>query len=358
MINRPDIKARTVGRDELILDALKKMDENAIKLLLVVEGVEFIGLLSIGDIQRGIINGVGLDRPIKEIMRSEFRVAQKGDSYASIKQLMLKYRAECMPVVDGKVLVELYFWEDVFEEEHSTSADPLETPVVIMAGGRGARLKPITNIIPKPLIPVGEKPIMEVLIHNFRKLGVKKFYASVNYKAEMIEQYFNNIERDYSLEYLIEDRPLGTAGSMYLLKDKIDSTFFVSNCDILINQDYRETYEFHKQHGYNITMVAAVKQYPIPYGTVEAGKNGEMLSMKEKPEITFMINTGMYILEPEVLQQIPDNQFLHITDLIQKVKASGGKIGVYPVPEHAWLDMGQWHEYHQTLKEFERRFGS
>jgi NDP-sugar pyrophosphorylase family protein len=199
---------------------------------------------------------------------------------------------------------------------------------------------------------------MEVLIHNFRKLGVKKFYASVNYKAEMIEQYFNNIERDYSLEYLIEDRPLGTAGSMYLLKDKIDSTFFVSNCDILINQDYRETYEFHKQHGYNITMVAAVKQYPIPYGTVEAGKNGEMLSMKEKPEITFMINTGMYILEPEVLQQIPDNQFLHITDLIQKVKASGGKIGVYPVPEHAWLDMGQWHEYHQTLKEFERRFGS
>ena len=157
----------------------------------------------------------------------------------------------------------------------------------------------------------------------------------------------------YHLDYFIEDKPLGTAGSMYLLKDKIHTTFFVSNCDIIIDQDYREMYNFHKENGYAISMIAAVKHYSIPYGTIDSGENGEMISLKEKPELTFKINTGMYILEASVLKDMPRNTFYNITDLINDYLKRGEKVGVYPVSEKSWLDMGQFEALQETLKKFE-----
>jgi len=355
-IDSKKVIGRIIEPTKTLLQAMKQMDANDIKLLIILDEDIFIGLISIGDIQRAIINNISLDKSIKDVIRTNIKVAYVGDDFNTIKETMIEYRTECMPVLDGKTLVDVYFWEDVFPEERKVNKFLFDIPVVIMAGGKGTRLKPITNVIPKPLVPIGEKPIMEIIIDSFHKSGSNTFYASVNYKADMIKYYFDGIEHDYHIDYFIEDRPLGTAGSMYLLKDKIHSTFFVSNCDIVIDQDYREIYDFHKNNDYDISMIAAVKHYSIPYGTIETGENGEMISMKEKPELNFKINTGMYILEPHVLQYIPDNEFLHITDLIEKVKANGGKIGVFPVSEKAWMDIGQWAEYQQTLKEFEKRF--
>lgn len=347
---------RIINPESNILQAMKQMDEYGIKLLILLKNDNFIGLLSIGDIQRAIINSVSLETKIDKVIRPEIKVADINDDFEIIKEIMLEYRTECMPVLNGSKLVDIYFWNDIFPEERKVHLFPTDIPVVIMAGGKGTRLKPITNVIPKPLVPIGEKPIMEVIIDSFHKLGSNTFYASVNYKADMIKYYFENLKHSYHIEYFIEDKPLGTAGSMYLLKNKVHTTFFVSNCDIVIDQDYCEIYDFHKKNNYDITMVAAVKHYSIPYGTIETGQNGEMLSMKEKPEFSFKINTGMYVLEPHVLESIPDNEFLHITDLIEKIKLKGGKIGVFPVSEKAWMDIGQWTEYHKTLKDFGKRF--
>lgn len=354
--NLKKLEGRIIKPSKTLLHAMQQMDANDIKLLIILQDKAFVGLISIGDIQRAIIHNISLDTKVKEVIRDNIKVAHINDDFDTIKEIMIQCRTECMPVLEDDELVDVYFWDDIFPEERHEKKFSFDIPVVIMAGGKGTRLKPITNVIPKPLVPIGEKPIMEIIIDSFHKLGSNSFYASVNYKSDMIKYYFNSIGHSYHIDYFIEDKPLGTAGSMYLLKDKIDTTFFVSNCDIVIDQDYLEIYNFHKSHMYDITMVAAVKHYSIPYGTIETGENGEMLSMEEKPELSFKINTGMYILEPHILKSIPDNEFLHITDLIEKVKHNGGKIGVFPISEKAWMDIGQWNEYQQTLKDFEKRF--
>ena len=173
----------------------------------------------------------------------------------------------------------------------------------------------------------------------------------------MIRQYIDGIEnKPYSVDYFIEQKPLGTAGSLYLLKDKVHQTFFVSNCDILIDQDYEEVYRWHKENKNEITSVAAIKNYHIPYGTLEIEKDGLLRKLIEKPDLTFYVNAGVYLIEPHVLQEIPENEFFHITSLMEKVKVRGGRVGVFPVSEGAWLDVGNWVEYNKTQELYTKRF--
>lgn len=355
MKNR-DIADLTIDLNSTFLDAMLKMDTIHLKLLIVTHLDKFHSLISIGDIQRAIINGQDIKSPIKSSLRKEIKIATKDEPIETIKEKMLQYRCDFMPVVDSdRNLIAIHYWEDLFNNSQ-TIKNTLKTPVVIMAGGKGTRLKPITNIIPKPLLPIGEKAIMEVIIDSFNKLACTKFYCSVNYKFNMIEQYFSNKQSNYSLEYFQEDFPMGTAGSLSLLKGKIDSTFFVSNCDILVDEDYTEIYKFHKEHNYELTIVAAIKNYKIPYGTLEVSENGNLESIAEKPDLTFFVNTGMYVLEPHLLDEIPNNKIFHITELFDLIKKRGGKIGVFPVSEGAWMDIGNWKEYNKTQDLFNTRF--
>jgi NDP-sugar pyrophosphorylase family protein len=255
-----------------------------------------------------------------------------------------------MPVVSTEnELLNVYFWEELFGKKEIAPARQFNLPVVIMAGGTGIRLKPLTNVLPKPLIPIGDKTMLEEIFERFGKHGCDTFYVSVNYKAELIEYYLRNQNLPYKLNFFKEEKPMGTAGSLSLLKDHIHKTFFVSNCDILIEQDYSEILSYHNENKNEITLVAALKHYPIPYGTVETGENGQLIELKEKPELTFKINSGMYILDPHLLDEIPDNQFFHITQLIEKVKNRKGKVGVFPVSEKSWKDIGNWEEYSSSI---------
>ncbi|MCA6363777.1 MAG: nucleotidyltransferase family protein [Bacteroidetes bacterium] len=335
------------------------MDAIDRKLLLVFDNDVFKGLLSIGDIQRAIIKNIPLDQAISSVMRSNIRVATIDDDREEIRKNMFEYRTECMPIInqDGSIH-DVLFWEEEFSENQLVPDGGLEgVPVVIMAGGLGSRLKPLTNVIPKPLVPVGDKPIIEIIVNRFNRLGVKDFYFSVNYKKEMIEYYFDHIQsKKYQVQYFTEDKPLGTAGSIYLLKKVLKVPFFVSNCDILIEQDYREIYNYHIENSNTITLVGSLKHVRIPYGTIEIGEGGILKEMKEKPEITYMINSGMYVLDPLVLEFIPDNTFMHITELIEIVKNKKEfKVGVFPVSEKAWFDIGDWEEYRQTIAYFEKK---
>lgn len=333
-----------IQSNNTLLAALKLMDTINTKLLIVLEDAKYKGLLSIGDIQRAIINNRDLTSMVYSIMRHDFIVAKPNDSIEDVKKLMLGIRAEFMPVVDNvNNLVKVYTWNELFGD---TAKEPLykfDLPVVIMAGGKGSRLKPLTNIIPKPLIPIHNKTIIEEIMDRFVKHGCSAFFLSVNYKAEMIKQYFEALNNaNYTITYFREDQPLGTAGSLALLKGRIDQTFFVSNCDILVDQDYSEVLQYHKNNNNEITIVAAIKTYPIAYGTIETGENGQLLQLFEKPELTFKINSGMYIIEPHLLAEIPENSFFHITQLIENINSRKGKVGVFPVSERSWVDIGEW----------------
>lgn len=211
-------------------------------------------------------------------------------------------------------------------------------------------MKPISNVIPKPLIPVGEKTILEEIINRFENAGSQQFYLSVNYKKEMIKYYLDSIGKADFIEYFSENEPLGTAGSLSLLKGKLNSTFYVTNCDILIEQDLNDLYKYHVDNQNEITLVAALKQFSIPYGTIVSGKDGLLESMQEKPELSFKINAGVYLLEPHLLDEIPDGKFFHITELIENIRTRNGRVGVFPISEKSWLDIGEWPEYIKTVK--------
>ncbi|MCF6269624.1 MAG: nucleotidyltransferase family protein [Melioribacteraceae bacterium] len=347
------INGRVIDQDATLRDALKLMDKLDKKLLLVLENNSYKSLLSIGDIQRAIIKNVELHEKVKNILRKNLRVCSISDSEKRIKETMLEFRIEFMPILNKSgELSNIVFWEELFEEEIQKPASlKLKCPVVIMAGGEGKRMRPFTNIIPKPLFPIGEKPIIEVIMDKFNSIGSTEFYLTVNYKFKMLKYYIdNNISSNYSIKYIKEDKPLGTAGSLSLLKNKIKNTFFVSNCDIIIEQDLSEVYKYHKENKNELTIIGSLKHYDIPYGVLETGKNGKLLKLKEKPELTHMINTGVYILEPHLLNEIPLNTFFHITDLITKIINRNGKVGVFPINSKSWLDIGEWTKYWNASK--------
>lgn len=340
------IQDRSIQSTTTVLQSLKKMDEVKVKMLFVFEGEQFLSILTIGDIQRAIIKQVAFNEPVSTIIDVDKQFVTQAETEEQIREKMLALRAECMPVVDKEGnLVDVYLWNEMFKNSESEQRNKISLPVVIMAGGKGTRLKPITNVIPKPLVPVGDKTILEVIMDQFEGIGCTKFYMSVNYKADMMEFYLSQLDHKYDIEFFMEDKPLGTIGSVSLLKGKITTPFFVSNCDSINDQDYRDVYDYHIHNNNDLTIVTMIKSFRIPYGVIETGEDGIMTALHEKPELNYQVNTGVYILNPECIDEIPQNEFFHITHLMEKIKARGGRVGCFPVSEGAWHDMGEWPEY-------------
>lgn len=341
------IKTIIVDASNTIIQTMKLMDDRRTKSLLVFNKDHFVGMITNGDLQRAIIANKPFDATIGSIVdNTNKKYAHTDDDEELIKSWMLEVRAEMMPVIDSRgKLVKVLFWNELFNEPQKDNRKKINLPVVIMAGGKGTRLKPITNVIPKPLVPIGDETILETILDQFEEIGCTKFYMSVNYKADMMRYYLGQLEHQYNIDFFQEDKPLGTIGSVSLLKGKIATPFFVSNCDILIDQDYRDVYEYHLNNHNDLTIVTAVKSFKIPYGVIETGDDGLMTGLQEKPDITYMINTGVYLLNAECIDEIPEGDFFHITHLMEKIKTRGGRVGCFPVSEHAWKDMGEWNEY-------------
>lgn len=346
MNNISKIQDKIISSKDTIHYALKMMDGHRTKLVFVFDNDSFVSILTIGDIQRAIIRNSSLTDPVSSILDKEKIYASDQDSIEHIKDVMFKELIDCMPVLNDKgEIVDVLFWHDVFKESVAENRAKIDVPVVIMAGGKGTRLKPLTNVIPKPLVPIGEKTILEVIMDQFEGIGCHKFYMSVNYKADMMRYYLSQLDHKYDIEFFMEDKPLGTIGSVSLLKGKISTPFFVSNCDSINEQDYRDVYDYHINNHNDMTIVTMVKCFKIPYGVIETGEDGLMLDLKEKPEHTYMVNSGVYILNANLIDEIPEGQFFHITHLMEKVKERGGRVGCFPVSEDSWHDMGEWQEY-------------
>lgn len=345
------INNRIIPPSTSLLEAMKVMDDVMVKTLFVLSEEQFEGIVTIGDIQRAIINNIALKEPVSKILDKNKIYGYQSEEEGIIKEKMRSIRAEVMPILnENGELVDVWFWNEIFKKAKLTEREKINLPVVIMAGGKGMRLKPITNVIPKPLVPIGDKTILETILDQFEEIGCSKFYMSVNYKADMIKYYLGQLDHKYDIEFFQEEKPLGTIGSVSLLKGKINTPFFVSNCDSINEQDYRDVYDYHLNNHNDLTIVTMVKSFKIPYGVIETGEDGLMVALSEKPELTYQVNTGVYILNPSCIDEIPKGVFFHITQLMEKIKSHGGRVGCFPVSEHAWRDMGEWSEYLKMIK--------
>ena len=219
-----------------------------------------------------------------------------------------------------------------------------------MAGGKGDRLAPFTKVLPKPLIPINEKPVIEHIIEKFTLFGAKNFYLTVNYKSRILKSFFLELKPNYSVKFFDEIKPLGTVGGLKSHQKKFKNSFFVTNCDIIVDADYKDILNFHKINDYDITLVASATKYFIPYGICELDNTGHLMGIKEKPSYNFLANTGLYVLNPRVLKLIPKNKFFQMTELIKKAKKKKLRIGVYPINSQKWVDVGHWTEYKKTLE--------
>ena len=330
------------------------MDAMGEKTLIVVDDHNRImGTITDGDIRRWILKGKNLNGGLTNAMNCRPLTLESGFAKEDAKNLMIEQKVECLPVVDEtKMVVDSVWWIDLFESKPKNFKS-LKLPVVIMAGGEGARLHPFTKILPKPLMPIGDKPVIEIIINRFFDYGCSDFYLSLNYKSNIIKAYFSDFAHKYKITYILENKPLGTAGSLHLLRSRIKKTFFVSNCDILIEADYADILKFHHDKKNKITLVSSMKNFTIPYGVCKIENGGVLRNIREKPEYDFLVNTGMYVLDVTVLDDIPKNRFYNITDLINDYVEKDRKVGVYPVSEKSWLDMGQFEALQETLKKFE-----
>ena len=336
-----DVKKLFITEETTILQAMQRIDELAKRIVYITEGNYLLASLSDGDIRRWILSKGSLDAPVcKAANYHPLVVRNANEEYA--RKFMRAKEILSVPVVNDRNEVVNVYFEDSAARVENHQLDGV--PVVIMAGGKGTRLYPYTKILPKPLIPVGDEPIIEHIMKSFHHFGCNDFHLIVNHKKNMIKAYFNESNTPYNVMYADEDQPLGTGGGLSLLKGKIDDTFILSNCDILIRDDIAAMYEYHKKHGNLITMVCSVNDFTIPYGIVDIDEHGEIIQMREKPSLSFLTNTGCYIVEPEVIAEMECNQVIGFPDIIERYKRLGKRVGVYPISENSWLDMGQLDE--------------
>ncbi len=345
------IEQLIIRETDSVLDAMHKLDETGHTILFIAPEGVLQAVVTDSDVRRHILKGGKLDAPVKE-MANYSPKSLPVEKRSEARGFMRRANISAVPLLDraGRI-------EDVeFAGELDVDVAPrAKLPVVIMAGGLGTRLYPYTKILPKPLIPVGELPIIEHIIHRFTDVGCDEFTLVVNYKKNMIKSYFSDLEKDYNVDYADEDKPLGTGGGLSLLRGRIRETFFLTNCDILIDANFADILDQHRREGNSVTMVCAEKHFTIPYGVVEADETNAVTAMREKPRMDFFTNTGMYVVEPDVIDLIEPDTPTPFTDVIEAVRARGGRVGMYRVPEESWLDMGQLEELENMRRRLEQR---
>ncbi len=336
-------KAIIIPENTPVIDVLQKFDnDDSFIYVLSRDSDALAGYITDGVLRSLALDTSNLHRPVGEFTLNNFYVIDKQDkAYAGVDiggySLIIERHGQNLGRVFGPVM-------QAYE-----TVDVSDVPVVIMAGGQGKRLRPVTNIIPKPLLPVGNKAVLEIIINRFFEYGIKDFILTLNYKANFIKSYFAELRPPYSLQFIEENKPLGTAGALRFLLDQVDKPFFVSNCDTLINTSYKKLYDFHLRHKFDLTIVGAVQKIQIPFGICEVDNDFSLIQMKEKPATYHIINTGVYIVNPGILDIIPPGKFYDITDFIRDIQKVGGEIGVYPIAQNSWINLGSLNDFQKNM---------
>ena len=349
---RDDVVPFLVQQTHTIRQAMEQLEKTEEKVVFVIDGESrLVGSLTDGDIRRWILSDGDLKAQVFRVCNPKPCVAEEGFDIEQVRTNMLDRNLVCIPVLNrSREIIRLFFWKELFQGVVATQPRrQLHLPVVIMAGGQGTRLAPFTSVLPKPLIPVGERTVIEIIIEQFLPYGLDRFHLSVNYKSKILKSFFEELDRSYSVAYLEEEEPRGTAGSLRMLYATTEEDLIVTNCDVVIQTDYAELVSFHRENKYDLTLVASLKDYHIPYGVCELEKGGSLARITEKPQYSFLVNTGMYVVRRDRLGLIPEQTRCDMTDFISQIKNVGGRIGVFPVSEQSWTDIGEWAEYRKAL---------
>jgi len=348
---RNDWRDNIVPPTATVHDAIRAIDANLVLMALVCEpDGRLCGTVTDGDVRRLILRGGSLDDPVATIMNPAPTTAPAGTPERRLLALMRRTGHRRIPLVDGRGRV-----TGVAFLEEFLHVGELDNWVVLMAGGLGSRLRPLTYDCPKPLLPVGPKPILETILESCRDQGFRRFFISVNYKADMVMRHFGDGSRwDVSIEYIKEDKKLGTAGPLRLLPELPDKPLLVMNGDLLTKINFRHLMDFHTEHRATATMCVRESTFQVPFGVVEVDDQ-RLTGIAEKPEQRFLVNAGIYMLDPEAVEAIPKDTYFDMPDLYDRLLAADRQVVVFPIREY-WMDIGRLDDLERARCDFDTVF--
>lgn len=341
----------TVAPQATIMQAMQVIDQNSLRLVLVVNTDNtLLGTLTDGDIRRAILDHKALDTEVQAIMNAKPYTVHVGTPVTMIRSIMEKKDLLVMPVVKDQKVIDIIQFKEFF------SRPKIDNSVLLMAGGFGKRLGSMTESCPKPMLKVGNKPIMETILISLIEAGFQHFYISLHYLPEQIKNYFGNGSRwGVDIEYIYEQRPLGTAGGLGLLpKSKNELPLLVMNCDLLTKLDFASLINYHSLSSADITMCVREFEYKIPYGVIET-QGDKLIGVAEKPTKSHFVNAGIYVVGQSVLQSVNRDEYLDMPDLINRCVSGSSSVQVFPVHEY-WLDIGQYDDFAQAQNDYIQNF--
>lgn len=332
-----------------IKNALSLITKSGKKCLVIADKkLSLLGTLSDGDLRNAILKHNNLNKSIKTIYNKyPFYIKDINIKEAKLKKIFITKKYALIPIVNKqKRILDIILWDEIFNENNKLNKN---FKTIIMAGGKGTRLYPFTSVLPKPLIPINGKPVIQIIIEKLNYYGINNFNISLNYKANVLKAFFSEIKSNNKFKFIEETKPLGTIGSIKLMKFKINDDILLVNCDILFEFNINDFFEFHKKNNNDMTIAASTKNFVIPYGTCEIDEKGKLQKLNEKPNYTKLINIGLYFIKSSSINFIPSRKKFDITDLIKILKKNNKEIGLYPVASDSWSDIGQWPEYKETI---------
>jgi dTDP-glucose pyrophosphorylase len=345
-VDRERFERIFVGLDSTVRQTIEAIDAGAVEIALVVDSERrLIGTVSDGDVRRALLRGTQLDDPIAGLCHRDATSAPLGTPAERLLELMTEHGIEQVPLIDDGRVVDLAFIRDLVRYGAAGEGDH---KVVIMAGGEGQRLRPLTEDVPKPMLPVGDSPLLETVLSQVRRAGFGKVLMAVRYRADMIEDHFGDgSEFGVQIDYVHEEEALGSAGALQLVREQLDEPFIVMNADLLTNVNLAALLRYHREEGDVVTI--GVRQYvlEVPYGVVDI-EGGAVSGLREKPSVPFFVNAGLYAVSPEAVELLPaEVSEFNMTDLIAAALAAGKRVGSFPVREY-WLDIGQLADYERA----------
>lgn len=348
-------KKTCIDPDDSILQAIDRIDNTPFRVALVVDGQrKLLGTVTDGDVRRGLLHKLQLESPVSQVMNRSPRTARPDEPWDEVSARFAPELLHQIPIVDadGRVIDIRFIGKEI------PSAEARNNWVVLMAGGEGRRLRPLTDSTPKPMIKIGGRPIIEIIVESFKSYGFLNFYVSIHYKAEIVRAHLGDGNGlGVNIRYLEESAPLGTAGALSLIPEIHDEPLIVMNADLLTKLNFAHLLDYHRIQGCDATMCVCEYDSTVPFGVAELDENNAVRGIEEKPIYTYFVNAGIYVVNPDIPGRLKNDQPMDMPQFLEDIVKQDGRIMAFPIREY-WLDVGNLDNLELAKAQFEEVFGA